>query len=676
MNKKQLILNIFLIGRLYASDATIYENGNHIRSKWSLYSGSGRVSIVTEKNGNHAVKLSGHHGIGDGFKIDKNWNQKEKNILSWRMKYSNDFVFYVEVETKNHGTKYIAYKPKNSYQGISNSGAIRVGLGASARDGKWHKFTRDIQNDLAKYGSGYRLHSIKRILVRGSGLIDNILVKDSLNSLKKVTFKETSQPLRNPLKGMMIASFADDSVPRTYVSLHKRVVHWNLVENNIDDGVKKVRDYSEKYMFNRRYHGQRYRVEDRNIKSIPIVILREGPKGNTYAPEDMRIGEHDNQTQEYIERINHLVPKLAAAWDNDPRIGFVYMGIHGTWGEALSPVMTPAVAKALGDSFSRHFHNKKVLVRVPQYFNKKYLQTHHNKFFGNSYNSYYKFGMFWDAFAWPEEIRGALKTMDLISTTKFWKKYPLLGETGLASSKTNSYEGKIYDYSSYPELNTTEEKSRHSIHDTLTQNKTLEYLRDYIMASHCSALSWMAKYDEHDSGEVAGAKLLQKAMGYRFVLKNANYAQRVDAGGLLNLSFTLQNRGSAPFYYKWPVEVSLLDRATKRVVWRDTFKHVDIRNWQPGDNWDFNRNRYRTPPKTYRVSENFNMPSSLKKGEYILALSILDPSGMQPAVRFAVTNYYSNGRTPLGMVGVGRDPIDSLPKFSSIHNNSQLKYKR
>lgn len=64
-------------------------------------------------------------------------------------------------------------------------------------------------------------------------------------------------------------------------------------------------------------------------------------------------------------------------------------------------------------------------------------------------------------------------------------------------------------------------------------------------------------------------------------------------------------------------------------------------------------------------------------GEYILALAILDPSGMLPSVRFANTNYFEGGYTPLGYIGIDADVADAaLPEseFDDIQNDRTLKY--
>jgi hypothetical protein len=59
------------------------------------------------------------------------------------------------------------------------------------------------------------------------------------------------------------------------------------------------------------------------------------------------------------------------------------------------------------------------------------------------------------------------------------------------------------------------------------------------------------------------------------------------------------------------------------------------------------------------------LPASVPQGRYVLALAILDPAGMLPAVRFAIENYFTGGRHPIGLVGVDR-PV-STRQLSPMH---------
>jgi hypothetical protein len=150
---------------------------------------------------------------------------------------------------------------------------------------------------------------------------------------------------------------------------------------------------------------------------------------------------------------------------------------------------------------------------------------------------------------------------------------------------------------------------------------------------------------------------VQKAFGYRFVIDEVRYDAVVLPGQAFTVAFRIRNRGSAPFYYNWPVEVSLLDPKSREVVWKSAFGDVDIRAWLPGDQWNKQSRMYEKEPKTYEVGGSFTVPRDVPRGDYILALAILDPAGMQPAVRFAIENYFIGGRHPIGLIGVGKAPL-------------------
>ena len=58
--------------------------------------------------------------------------------------------------------------------------------------------------------------------------------------------------------------------------------------------------------------------------------------------------------------------KLGEAWDNDPRIFAVQMGLIGYWGEHHNPAPTAAQRRLLVEAFQKAFKHKPVLVRPKQ----------------------------------------------------------------------------------------------------------------------------------------------------------------------------------------------------------------------------------------------------------------------------------------------------------------------
>ncbi|MBP9987209.1 MAG: DUF4832 domain-containing protein, partial [Bacteroidales bacterium] len=152
----------------------------------------------------------------------------------------------------------------------------------------------------------------------------------------------------------------------------------------------------------------------------------------------------------------------------------------------------------------------------------------------------------------------------------------------------------------------------------------------------------------------------------------------VNSKGVLRLDCSVKNLGSSPFYYKWPVEVSLLDPETKEKVFATTLDDTDITTWLPGDNWSRTEQRYLTAPAANRIEACITLPDGLPEGRYILALAVLDPAGNLPSLRFANTNYLGGGYTPLGYVGTGGQKIGSPEidpsEFTLLQDDHTLKY--
>ena len=97
----------------------------------------------------------------------------------------------------------------------------------------------------------------------------------------------------------------------------------------------------------------------------------------------------------------------------------------------------------------------------------------------------------------------------------------------------------------------------------------------------------------------------------------------------------------------------------------------------PGENWSVTENRYLEEPPVYSINESLEIGANVKPGKYIIAVSILDPAGMAPSLRFANTNYFEGGVHPVGFIGVGRRINDFAldpSGFNNIQSDKSLKY--
>ncbi len=437
--------------------------------------------------------------------------------------------------------------------------------------------------------------------------------------------KAYAGPLRNPLMGFI----GGINGKQEYATLAREYVKWNTIESAADDTVEKLRAYAD---------ARWQDVARQNIKIIPRVFL-EWPKDgatnywpiHSFWPADL---PRDFTTAQFKERAVRMIAKMGEAWDNDPRIAFIEMGLIGPWGEQHHPSPDAEMQKVLGDAYQAAFKNKLVMNRYPWEFQD------------------YKFGIHWDSFGNPgwemskhvPELEGRL--------AERWKTALMGGEMA-------------FDYNPTP-------KPRLAPTPTEAVALQADTLIRYIRRWHWTTLGWVSNYDVKDAAAARGAARVQSVFGYRFVIDEVRYPARVEPGGNFSVSFAVRNLGSAPMYYNWPVELSLLDAKTHAPVWRANFDALDLRTWLPGDFSDKGKGRpigdkanagfawdtgleYDIPAKTNRVNGSFSLPRDLPAGEYILALAILDPAGHLPSARFAIVNYFNGGRHPIGRIGVGID---------------------
>jgi hypothetical protein len=81
------------------------------------------------------------------------------------------------------------------------------------------------------------------------------------------------------------------------------------------------------------------------------------------------------------------------------------------------------------------------------------------------------------------------------------------------------------------------------------------------------------------------------------------------------------------------------------------------------------------PGGSYDVSGSFVLPAGLAQATYTLAISVNDPDGDLPSLRFANANYYSGGFTPIGRLGVDKNATNqNLGAFDQLNNDTSLRY--
>lgn len=452
-----------------------------------------------------------------------------------------------------------------------------------------------------------------------------------------VEMKEYGGGLKNPLKGLR----AQNSFGAEYESLAKWYIRWIDIEESADDGLDKLIAYS---------NNQWGTATFTNTKVIPRVYLKwpdsNDEYGGNYWPSDMTTGDYESP--EFRERLVAMIKKMAQAWDNDPRVAYIEMGLIGAWGEQHTPTPSLEMQQLLAETFKTYFKNKLVMVRYP----------------GNSLFMNNDFGLYWDE--WGSDMQWAVwDRINLVLQDPYvdrWKTSVFGGENTNNLYGFGDDGGRFLTYG-IPYPFTADEAFR----------SKLQQMIDYARLTHTNHMqtTLASSADAH-----MNMQTFQNTLGYRFVIQSATYTSSANPGGRFRLSFQVTNMGASPFYYDWPVQVTLLDPETRQPVYKEVMDGVSISDWMPGEGWNTETSAYTTPAPVYDVEATLQIPKTLEKGEYLLALTMLDPAGLQPAAVFANKNYITGGYTVLGTFGVGSEPepLSDSYKFNKPDEDNGLQY--
>jgi len=426
---------------------------------------------------------------------------------------------------------------------------------------------------------------------------------------------EFTGALTNPLMGFRPdINSAASRYP--YPTVVRHYIRWNQIENNQSDTVQKIRDFCNAQWAN---------LPAINQKVIPRVYIDwNSAVGNEYWPADLQTGDWSSQA--FKDRVVRLIGRLGEVWDNDPRVAWVQMGIIGYWGEQENPVSVSqdGWAQRLGDAFKAAFKNKKYLVRNLNHF------------------SGYEVGTYWDSFGHPSQSN-VRNTINTFNAQGRYLRQIIEGEVAYDWGES-TFDPK---FGGEPEI-------------TLNNPTYTDNMIDMIRELHCTALGWIASYKVDGSNGTdpetvkANAARMQAAFGYRFLLTEFSCSARAEPGASLNVSFKVKNVGSAPFYENWPVAIVLINPATRLIVGQAIVPGTDITTWVPGHNYSSTTKTYQTPAPERQITASVAVPSTLGTGEYLIGVSILEPTSGTPGVFFAVPYFFKESQSqPLCRIGIG-----------------------
>jgi hypothetical protein len=421
--------------------------------------------------------------------------------------------------------------------------------------------------------------------------------------------------LRNPLMGITNSC--------EWNTLEMHYIEWNAIEASAADGAEKIVAYCD----------ERWReLPAKGIKVIPRVYLLwddMADPAQKHWPADLAEGDWTSET--FIVRCEKLIAKLGQAWDADPRVAFIELGLIGKWGEHHSPDPSPELQARLAAAATAAFPHKQVSVR---HFWTQFTAG--------------DFGEYWDSFAHYDQVRWHGQAIaDFNAATGRWKTRYIGGEVAYNWGRNAVQPGE-------------------SPTDSVKDPVHLNFILNCVRWTHTTQTRWIHLYDPADAAARAGAEKLQATLGYRFELARVELPTARAADGSIGLAVTVRNTGSAPFYYPWPVYAYLLDAKSRRPVWSQALAGVDVRTWLPGDfwtgpdwlgpngldasvAWSAAVGAWAVPAADYRFAAAL-APPSFPAADRILALAIVDPAGGAPAVRFASADYLAGGYAALALL--------------------------
>ena len=340
------------------------------------------------------------------------------------------------------------------------------------------------------------------------------------------------------------------------------------------------------------------------------------------------------------DRHDKMIEAFAEKFDDGSITGFAQVGSLGHWGEfhtwpevgsfteydfGSGEFPDPETAGIYAKAYTDHFKTIKIGIRYPYPFAAK--------------NG---FGLFNDMFGDPEGTEMFLGAIENGNTNNLIDPKP----TDVADSKMPDFWKTNYSGGEFSHGDVLRAVKDESIMNTIS----------FIEDSHTSWLGPCSPCDLLDGNfntytYEANIKYLQRIMGYRFSVKSASYTPSVAAGGKLKIRINWRNIGVAPFYYDWPVEISLLDENDN--VAASTVTSDDIRKWLPGE--------------SISMSASLKIPEDLADGVYKVAVAILDPDTMKPAMHLAMEGGNKDLRYGLYYITVG------ISEFTKDTADDELK---
>ena len=360
-------------------------------------------------------------------------------------------------------------------------------------------------------------------------------------------------------------------------------IHWEIIDLALAEA---------------RRHGQRLMIRLMPYDPehpLPKWYRESGARrANSDSSKDAKIWQPDFSDPLYIKYWGALVADAGRRYDGHPDLDSVDISTVGYWGEGWSDYMPPfQVQKNLIDLYLKAFRRTQLVMNFDE---PEALQ------YGTSHGTGWRLDCLGDMkMPSPEMLDQYPEEIAETGIQEVWKTAPVSLET---CSVPESWVQKGWD-----------------VHYILS-----EALRWHVSTINVKS-SAIPKASQSDFED------FERKIGYRFVLRRAEWQDQLRAGDALQLKTWWVNEGVAPIYRRFVLAFRLSSPEHSTVIRTE----ADLRKWVPGD----------------AVFEDpVFVPGDLPAGDYKVSVGLLDPITLQPGIRLAIEGRGDDGWYALGTIHV------------------------
>ena len=428
-----------------------------------------------------------------------------------------------------------------------------------------------------------RLHngSVHRVLSDSIGVVLLLILPAVADRLGAAPLAYAPAPPDNPLKGFIPYPGTRSSFPHSmvwdYTKLSEVMIgptnfNWTSFERKLESAAARGCQFYARF----------YLEWPGRTTGVPPFLLDAGVELRTWTNTNTQpFPPAIDYTPDYEDprlraALTNFIHALGARYDGDPRLGFLGLGLLGTWGEWHNHpnhhwFASKEVQREVLDAFEAAFQTTKLVARYPAGPDD----------FRYAENSNRPIGYHDDSFAWATVDTGR-KQDDWFFESKLrragaldkWRTQPIGGEV----------RPEVWD----------------CLFDEPSCAPPGQEFDRCLEVTHVSWLSNEGVFRSRLRG-AARERALRAAqrMGYELHVARADLALKA---GYLSATLSVTNTGVAPFYYDWPVELGALDTTGKlAVTWSPDWKVTGILPGEPDRQWRHRADVTRLPAGEYRL---------------------------------------------------------------------------